>query len=72
MTSIFLSNLSKTLLLCAKTQQTSTYKDISFDGVVFDFSDSNSLFKYFMRNRNIGALNKIEMSVYEYIIFYCL
>lgn len=67
MTSASLSHLAKTLLLCAKTQQ--TYKDVSSDGVAFDFDYSNSLLNYFTRNRNIDARNKIEMSVYKFIIF---
>lgn len=36
---------------------------------LFDFDYSNSLLNYFTIKRNIGARNKIEMSVYEFIIF---
>lgn len=69
MTSASLFHLPKTLPLCTKTQQIFTYKDVSCDGVVFDFDYSNSLLDYFTRKRNIGACNKIEMSVYKFIIF---
>lgn len=40
-----------------------------FQGVLLDFDYSNSLSTDFITKRNIDARNKIEMSVYEFIIF---
>lgn len=38
-------------------------------GVVFELDYSNSPLPHFTTKRNIDAHNKIEMSVYEFIIF---
>lgn len=69
MTSASSSQWPKTISLCATTKQTSTYKVIFSHGVVFDFDSPNSLLTHFFTKENINAHNKVEMGVYEFIIF---